>query len=1009
MARTYPIALNGPWRGVNAREHGAIAGQFRHLMNCIPARGGIYTRYGYYRDGQAASLTCKQQNAVVIAGLHDEIDTKVCALTNLRWKGTPPDGCDPFTRVRWMWSNLPQGNMDGKVWCQFRKSNGAWYTMLTHGGTSRPWSEGSNDDPNIQQVVLNNEHYFCSGYGPLYKIRTVQSGGVTTAEVSSVRGVNRHVETRGLIPYIMGDLPKPKSMLIYKSNVLVFAGLIPDEHPYITSALLLAPQNPAAKVLAGGSLAIGTWYYKITTLDEEGRESEGSTEVSATVVGVTPILDGLDFIFKQQRMVGLEWDRVSHAATYRVYCGAVTGVYTRTFDTQDASFSDAGDVGTVPVHQPPGQSGPITYKFGKSMNRTIVFFDRITLDNGLVGLKAYNQLTLRAESANDVNDDIVTAIEAFGGIVVFCKRSIHFVQTGENVNIYLSSAESRLLASGIGSESPRSVRMCSDGFVYFVDRKGIYRLTGASAPTEVSAPIHEYFEGGSSLTGTDPFVINEANLRHVHAVEHERYGFYMAWLPMSMQNHRKVTHAVDIVVAYKYKNELMQVMAEYSDFLTFFGKGAYYDQYGGVNVVERGYAFSAASYLDDGSGRRRLYLGGYDGYVNVEDVNYMDAWEEAVSFSAPAATTIRFDLEQYPGLRERNDYRGCIMEILDDGTGVIPSAQSRWVKSNLDKYLHNCDVIWNEYLAAGVSAEMDYSDSIDGRGSVKITLPNSAVPYLIATDDVAVQNVAVGDTVRMWVKSSRYWAAGDLTFVFDNNPSCPTPFLAVAAGEIQPNTWTQVTGTSAANSECRSVGVMFIGAGTTTAGDWIKVDMCDLEVKRYVDFEVESAFLNTVGVATALPAATRVRLWWPINTRIMPMPFGLKNISRVKRFVTLNGQYRAHGEQQVNFIYSAKQDGFEPGMLVTQFPCTNVNTLLAPLAPDVNADGRVTLVEKLDPFWSWTSVPGHRDLMTSPLWFNHANQGVAMYLMMEHFGVIPAPLVLMALEANFSLGNEIGA
>lgn len=1009
MARTYPIALNGPWRGVNAREHGAIAGQFRHLMNCIPARGGIYTRYGYYRDGQAASLTCKQQNAAVIAGLHDEVDTKIVALTNIRWKGTPPDGCDPFTRVRWMWSNVPQGVMEGKVWCQFRKSNGAWFTMLTHGGTSRPWSEGSGDDPNIQQWVLNNEHYFCTGYGPVYKIKTVQSGGVTTAEVETVQGVDRHVETGGLIPYIMGDLPKPKSVLVYKSNVMVFAGMIPDEHPYPTSALLLAPQNATAKAMAGGDLGYGPWYYKVTALDEEGRESSGSSEVTATTLPLV-ILDGLDLQFKPQKTVFIEWDRVSHAKAYRIYCGSATGVYTRFFETYSASFSDSGDPGLLPPHPPPDQSGPVTNKYGKSMNRTLVFFDRVTLDNGLIGLKLYNQLTLRAESAADVNDDIVTAIEAFGGIVVFCKRSVWFVQTAENVNFNLYPPDQRNIGEGTGTESPRSVRMCGDGFVYYVDRKGICRFTGANAPHEVSTPIHEYFEGGSSLTGTDPFVINEANLRHVHAVEHERYGFYMAWLPMSMQNHRKVTHAVDIVVVYKFKNEMLQASAEYSDFLTFFGKGAYYDQYGGVNVVERGYGFASASYLDDGSGRRRLYLGGYDGYVNVEDVNYMDAWEEALSFSAPSTTTVRFDLEQYPGLRERNDYRGCLMEILDDGTGVIPSTQSRWVKSNSDKYLHNCDVRWDEYLAAGVSTEMDYTDSIDGRGSVKITLPNSAAPFLVATDDAAVQNIAVGDTVRFWLKSSRYWAAGELTLAFDNNPSCPTPFLAVAAGEIQPDTWTQVTGVSAANSECRSIGIFFTGAGTTTAGDWIKVDMVDIEVKRYVDFEVESAFLNTAGVATALPVGTRVRLWWPINTRIMPMPFGLKNISRVKRFTTLNGQYRAHGEQQINFIYSAKQDGFEPGMLVTQFPCTNPNTYLAaPLNPDVNADGRVTLVEKLDPFWSWTSVPGHRDLMTAPLWFNHANQGVAMYLMMEHFGVIPVPLVLMALVANFSLENEIGA
>lgn len=75
----------------------------------------------------------------------------------------------------------------------------------------------------------------------------------------------------------------------------------------------LAPPSglTATPTGSGGSLAPGTYYYKVTALDGAGGETEGSNEATAIVTGT--------------EVVDLSWTAVTNAYAYNVYRGTVPG------------------------------------------------------------------------------------------------------------------------------------------------------------------------------------------------------------------------------------------------------------------------------------------------------------------------------------------------------------------------------------------------------------------------------------------------------------------------------------------------------------------------------------------------------------------------------------------------------------------------------------------------------------------------------------------------------------
>ena len=98
-----------------------------------------------------------------------------------------------------------------------------------------------------------------------------------------------------------------------------------------------APTGVSATANAGGSLADGTYYYRVTALDGTG-ETVGSAEVNATTSGT-------------DNSVSISWSAVTGAAKYRVY-GRSSGAQDQYWETTSTSLIDdgtAGTSGTVPT------------------------------------------------------------------------------------------------------------------------------------------------------------------------------------------------------------------------------------------------------------------------------------------------------------------------------------------------------------------------------------------------------------------------------------------------------------------------------------------------------------------------------------------------------------------------------------------------------------------------------------------------------------------------------------
>lgn len=83
---------------------------------------------------------------------------------------------------------------------------------------------------------------------------------------------------------------------------------------------------------SGGTVAAGTYYYKVTALGGGG-ETVASPEATATTTGSTS-------------SVALSWTAVTGATGYRIYKGSSTGAENTYFTSATNSFTDVGGSGT---------------------------------------------------------------------------------------------------------------------------------------------------------------------------------------------------------------------------------------------------------------------------------------------------------------------------------------------------------------------------------------------------------------------------------------------------------------------------------------------------------------------------------------------------------------------------------------------------------------------------------------------------------------------------------------
>lgn len=121
--------------------------------------------------------------------------------------------------------------------------------------------------------------------------------------------------------------------------------------------------TPVVSTIGGyqqyGNLPAGTYYYKVTALNEHG-ETVGSTEVSFVITSAT------GYIY-------LYWSAVPGATSYKVYRGTAAGAQTKYFVTNDTSFSDTdsftGTNGTVPTTNTTGDAAGTIIPTSKELSK----------------------------------------------------------------------------------------------------------------------------------------------------------------------------------------------------------------------------------------------------------------------------------------------------------------------------------------------------------------------------------------------------------------------------------------------------------------------------------------------------------------------------------------------------------------------------------------------------------------------------------------------------------------
>jgi hypothetical protein len=181
--------------------------------------------------------------------------------------------------------------------------------------------------------------------------------------------------------------PTEKLELGSGANLKLFAG-------NLTVGNLSAP-TPSAVAASGGTLASGTYYYKVTALNDLG-ETTASTEVSATVDGTTT------------NAVTVSWTAIPGATKYRVY-GRASGAQDQYWETTDTSVTDTGSAGfaaTVPTENTTGGD--------------IIIASDLTVNGAITGITTLTTSSDATIGGNiDMADGKWIGLDATSGRIVF--------------------------------------------------------------------------------------------------------------------------------------------------------------------------------------------------------------------------------------------------------------------------------------------------------------------------------------------------------------------------------------------------------------------------------------------------------------------------------------------------------------------------------------------------------------------------------------------------------------
>jgi hypothetical protein len=216
----------------------------------------------------------------------------------------------------------------GVIWAGREGINfydGVQVTNLVTGSLGQVWKDTIRTlDPSTYRLwsMVNRDHYFLflENISPTFPI---VKGNVSSTFTRITIAINMNTRAVTLM-----------------TNLNIRGAAILPASPgrqawYVINAGLPAMGTvTATPSTTGGTLAAGTYYYKVVPLDINGKQALPATEVSAVTTGSTG-------------SVALSWPAIGAAASYRVYKGTSPGGENGYFITTTNSLTDTGAATTA--------------------------------------------------------------------------------------------------------------------------------------------------------------------------------------------------------------------------------------------------------------------------------------------------------------------------------------------------------------------------------------------------------------------------------------------------------------------------------------------------------------------------------------------------------------------------------------------------------------------------------------------------------------------------------------
>lgn len=200
-------------------------------------------------------------------------------------------------------------------------------------------SAGSTSAP-AQINIWNNKE----GVGDVSKMENVR---ITTVTMNGLSEGDTVVNGKEIVE---NRIIAVKSLTNGDSNFTNIGGVTTKTLADIRGDKLATPGQPSGTVVddVGSNLPIGSYYYKVSALDETG-ETLAGLESSEVVVGAV------------DKAVDLEWDAVEGASSYKIYRTSTTGVYGSTSLLATVETNSFTDNLASPDTGEPLSSATVTY------------------------------------------------------------------------------------------------------------------------------------------------------------------------------------------------------------------------------------------------------------------------------------------------------------------------------------------------------------------------------------------------------------------------------------------------------------------------------------------------------------------------------------------------------------------------------------------------------------------------------------------------------------------------